>query len=87
MDCCCDVILGYQFKKYNKHTSQKKKKNTLNSKTDKLLVVALCLLFDQGEKFITFLKLIAFLRLIAFAKENTSLKVERLLPLFQRLPS
>ena len=87
MDCCCDVILGYQFKKYNKHTSQKKEKTTLNSKTDKLLVVALCLLFDQGEKFITFLKLIAFLRLIAFAKENTSLKVERLLPLFQRLPS
>ena len=86
MDCCCDVILGYQFKKYNKHTSQKNK-NTLNSKTDNLLVVALCLLFDQGEKFITFLKLIAFLRLIAFAKENTSLKVERLLPLFQRLPS
>ena len=86
MDCCCDVILGYQFKKYNKHTSQKNK-NTFNSKTDKLLVEALCLLFDQGEKFITFLKLIAFLRLIAFAKENTSLKVERLLPLFQRLPS
>ena len=49
MDCCCDVILGYQFKKYNKHTSQKKIKNTLNSKTDNLLVVALCLLFDQGE--------------------------------------
>ena len=68
-------------------THLKKKKNTLNIKTDKLLVVALCLLFDQGEKFITFLKLIAFLRLIAFAKENTSLKVERLLPLFQRLPS
>ena len=86
MDCCCDVILGYQLKSTTS-THLKKKKNTLNSKTDNLLAVALCLLFDQGEKFITFLKLIAFLRLIAFAKENTSLKVERLLPLFQRLPS